>query len=156
MDIQQGLTLDEPATTIRWDITEPELATALWPVSANGTHGYWTAQVRVFATLRCTLALQFSFNPLMLRGVLREIRFWRAPNIDPAASFPELQRHLEGAFGPPDTTSLGGEGFPRHVWHTGPFEIVHTVYERFDLLEDTRIRRLTVLQRAFRALGGAA
>ena len=59
-----------------------------------------------------------------------------------AESYPDFQAHLEKAFGPPNRSSPGEEGFPTYEWVLPTARIIHVVQGRFDLEEHVRIQLL--------------
>lgn len=138
MELREGFTIEEPAVSVPWGITEAELVTLIEaPELRRVTRAYYTLPATVLGGLRCMLGFHF----LGRRGGLSELEFFRTAYPDLRASFEEFQRHVERVFGPPTRTSPGGEGLPSHEWRLSGVSIVHFVLDRFGPEEHMRIRR---------------
>jgi hypothetical protein len=137
MDLRQGLTIEQPAVTVPWSVSEDELRRLFAFQLHYVTDKYWTTSVRVLGNLSCRLGFHFR-GP---RGQLSELEFFRDAYVDQHVSFDEFQTHFEAAFGAPDETRPGTAGFLTHRWLFPGGEIIHLVYERFGPEEHMRIRR---------------
>jgi len=138
MELQKAFTIEEPAVSVPWGITEPELEALIQARALRRvTRAYYTLPVTVLGGLRCMLGFHF-------RGPsagLSELEFFRTAYTDQRASFEEFQRHFERTFGPPSSTELGDQGLPSHEWQLHGVSIVHYVLDRFGPEEHMRIRR---------------
>lgn len=136
MDIREAFTIEDPAVSVPWGITELELQ-ALVPGVRHVTRAYYTLPVTVLGGLRWMLGFHFR-SP---SGGLWELEFFRTAYPDRRASFEEFQRHFEQVFGPPSHSGPGDQGLPSHEWRLPGASIVHYVFDRFGPEEHMRIRR---------------
>lgn len=136
MEIHETFTIENPAISVPWGISESELQARI-PGVTRVTEGYCTLPAIVLGGLRCMLGFHFRSANLSLS----ELEFFRTAYPDQRASFEEFQRHFEQAFGPPTRSLPGPPGLPRHEWHVPGATIVHCVIDRFGPEEHMRILR---------------
>jgi hypothetical protein len=136
MEIHEAFTIEKPAVSVPWGITESELE-ALIPGVHRVTQSYYSLPVTVLGGLRCMLGFHFRGSS----GGLSELEFFRTAYPDERASFEEFQRHFEQVFGPPSHSAPVIQGFPRHEWRAPGISIVHFVADRFGPEEHMRIQR---------------
>lgn len=137
VNLDSGFPIEEPAATVRWGCSQEELKECLGDALSEVTTGYYTLSCASLGGMRHELG--FHFSP-RTNGKLVELEFFRRSYPDQAASYNEFQQHFEAAFGRPDTSEPGGEGFPSHRWEVGKCTIVHFVHDRFGPEEHMRIR----------------
>jgi hypothetical protein len=137
MDIRHGFSLESPAATIPWGISEVELKTLLGSALRRVTKGYSTVSCTSLGGLCHELG--FHFEP-RTGGRLVELEFFRRAHPDQEASYREFQEHFENQFGPPATVLSGSEGLPTCEWHFGPVSIRHFVFDRFGPEKHMRVR----------------
>lgn len=137
MDIRHGFSLELPAVTVPWGISELELKNLFGADLRHVTKGYFTVTCTSLGGLRHELG--FHFEP-QTGGRLVELEFFRRAYPDQEASYREFQKHFEDQFGPPASVKPGSEGLPTCEWRFGPVSIHHFVYDRFGPEEHMRVR----------------
>ena len=138
MDISEGFQIEEPDVFVPWGVSEAELSDLLGSHLRHVTDGYYTVSCHSLGGMKHELG--FHFEPRH-NGKLHELEFFRRSYADQAGSYKQFQRHFEQAFGPPDRTEPGTEGFASHEWHRPGAVIRHYVFDRFGPEEHMRIRR---------------
>ena len=133
INLNRGFTLEDPAVTICFGMSESELWQLLRSRVRFVRSGYHCLTCTSLGGMQHELGCRFECG-------LTELEFCRKEYPDQVASFNEFQRHFEAAFGPPTESLPGSEGFPSHHWALPGFELVHFVYNRFGPEEHLRIR----------------
>ncbi|MEL6446001.1 MAG: hypothetical protein AAF089_00800 [Bacteroidota bacterium] len=138
MDISEGFQIEEPDVFVPWSASESELSDLLGSHLRHVTDGYYTLSCRSLSGMAHELG--FHFKPRR-NGKLNELEFFRRSYADQASSYEQFQRHFEQAFGSPDRTEAGTEGFASHEWRCPGAVIRHYVFDRFGPEEHMRISR---------------
>ena len=137
MDISVTFPLVEPAVSVPWGISEPDLVALLGSRLRRVTTGYLTMTCKALPGPEHELG--FHFEPRS-NGKLVELEFFRRSYKDQAGSYAQFQEAFERAFGPPTNVAPGAEGFPTAEWRFGRIAIRHLVMDRFGPEEHMRIR----------------
>ena len=137
MNIDQGFEIEYPKVFVRWGATEEDLKAALGESLRRVTRGYYTVSCKTLGGIEHELG--FHFIPRN-NGVLAELEFFRRSYKNLTESYNEFQHHFEAAFGKPNKSIIGNDGFESHVWSIGRNTIVHYVFDRFGPEEHMRIK----------------
>ena len=132
-DIENGLLLEDPPTTVRWEITCEDLVRALGnAVREVAANCYLGGPFRLYRDKLCRIGFHFDNDHLSAFEL-----YWSDEG-DLSKSFAEFQQWLEATFGPPtrrsdpDPTKIDlSAGYSHFDWEVGPVLIKHYVLDRF-------------------------
>lgn len=128
VDIEQGFTIEHPATVLPWGIDEDELLDLLARAPRRVTAGYHTLDCTALDGMLLTAG--FHFTPRR-DGMLHKIELFRAETLDLDTSYARFQHHLRSAFGEPHETTHPPGVQPSHEWRFGDVVVRHYVTRRF-------------------------